>query len=63
MFAGVDLLIAVGAIIMILGFLGCCGAVRESRCMLMLVGKKKHLSTFNKPQLHMMDRVLASSIK
>ncbi|KAF4792394.1 tetraspanin 8 [Turdus rufiventris] len=36
MFAGVDLLIAVGAIIMILGFLGCCGAVRESRCMLML---------------------------
>ncbi|NWW40111.1 TSN8 protein, partial [Panurus biarmicus] len=34
--AGVDLLIAVGAIIMVLGFLGCCGAVRESRCMLML---------------------------
>ncbi|NXA92779.1 TSN8 protein, partial [Melanocharis versteri] len=36
MFAGVNLLIAVGAIIMILGFLGCCGAVRESRCMLIL---------------------------
>ncbi|NXN81739.1 TSN8 protein, partial [Bombycilla garrulus] len=36
MFAGVNLLIAVGAIIMILGFLGCCGAVKESRCMLML---------------------------
>ncbi|NXJ27369.1 TSN8 protein, partial [Dicrurus megarhynchus] len=36
MFAGVNLLIAVGAIIMVLGFLGCCGAVRESRCMLML---------------------------
>ncbi|NXB74509.1 TSN8 protein, partial [Donacobius atricapilla] len=35
-FAGVNLLIAVGAIIMILGFLGCCGAVKESRCMLML---------------------------
>ncbi|NXH56225.1 TSN8 protein, partial [Rhabdornis inornatus] len=34
--AGVNLLIAVGAIIMILGFLGCCGAVKESRCMLML---------------------------
>ncbi|XP_058661807.1 tetraspanin-8 [Ammospiza nelsoni] len=33
---GVNLLIAVGAIIMILGFLGCCGAVKESRCMLML---------------------------
>ncbi|NXO99934.1 TSN8 protein, partial [Certhia brachydactyla] len=36
MLAGVNLLIAVGAIIMILGFLGCCGAVKENRCMLML---------------------------
>ncbi|NWT13154.1 TSN8 protein, partial [Vireo altiloquus] len=36
MFAGVNLLIAVGAVIMVLGFLGCCGAVKESRCMLML---------------------------
>ncbi|KAF2974710.1 hypothetical protein EK904_001577, partial [Melospiza melodia maxima] len=33
---GANILIAVGAIIMILGFLGCCGAVKESRCMLML---------------------------
>uniref|UniRef100_A0A8C9LAJ3 Tetraspanin-8 n=1 Tax=Pavo cristatus TaxID=9049 RepID=A0A8C9LAJ3_PAVCR len=36
MFAGVDVLIAVGSIIMILGFLGCCGAIKESRCMLLL---------------------------
>ncbi|XP_068859998.1 tetraspanin-8 [Aphelocoma coerulescens] len=36
MLTGVNLLIAVGSIIMVLGFLGCCGAVRESRCMLML---------------------------
>lgn len=36
MLGGVNLLIAVGAIIMVLGFLGCCGAVKESRCMLML---------------------------
>ncbi|XP_051488591.1 tetraspanin-8 [Apus apus] len=35
-FAGVDLLIAVGSIIMVLGFLGCCGAIKESRCMLLL---------------------------
>lgn len=40
MYAGVNLLIAVGGIIMILGFLGCCGAIKESRCMLMLVRKK-----------------------
>ncbi|XP_025257426.1 tetraspanin-8 isoform X3 [Theropithecus gelada] len=31
-----DILIAVGAIIMIMGFLGCCGAIKESRCMLLL---------------------------
>ncbi|XP_006633649.2 tetraspanin-8 [Lepisosteus oculatus] len=33
---GIDLLIAVGVIVMMLGFLGCCGAVQESRCMLLL---------------------------
>ncbi|XP_027729219.1 tetraspanin-8 [Vombatus ursinus] len=35
-FAAVNLLIAVGTIIMVLGFLGCCGAMKESRCMLLL---------------------------
>ena len=30
-------LIAVGVIIMVIGFLGCCGAIRESQCMLSLV--------------------------
>ncbi|XP_012644209.1 tetraspanin-8 [Microcebus murinus] len=32
----VNILIAVGAVIMVLGFLGCCGAMKESRCMLLL---------------------------
>ncbi|XP_063316861.1 tetraspanin-8-like [Pelmatolapia mariae] len=35
-FPAVNLMIAIGAIIMVLGFLGCCGALRESRCMLLL---------------------------
>ncbi|XP_051028898.1 tetraspanin-8 [Acomys russatus] len=35
-YVAVNILIAVGAIIMVLGFLGCCGAVKESRCMLLL---------------------------
>uniref|UniRef100_A0A8C6ZFH7 Tetraspanin n=1 Tax=Nothoprocta perdicaria TaxID=30464 RepID=A0A8C6ZFH7_NOTPE len=35
-FAGIDLLIAVGCIIMVLGFLGCCGAIKESQCMLLM---------------------------
>lgn len=32
------LLIALGALLVIIGFLGCCGAVRESKCMLLMVG-------------------------
>ncbi|XP_058598021.1 tetraspanin-8 [Neofelis nebulosa] len=35
-YVSVNILIAVGSVIMILGFLGCCGAVKESRCMLLL---------------------------
>ena len=30
-------LIVVGAVVMITGFLGCCGAIKESPCMLMTV--------------------------
>ncbi|KAG8439681.1 hypothetical protein GDO86_005745, partial [Hymenochirus boettgeri] len=36
MLSAVDLMIAVGAIIMVLGFFGCCGAIKESRCLLLL---------------------------
>lgn len=32
------LLIALGVLLLIIGFLGCCGAIRESKCMLLLVG-------------------------
>ncbi|TRY56046.1 hypothetical protein DNTS_017899 [Danionella cerebrum] len=30
------LLIALGSVLVVLGFLGCCGAIRESRCMLLM---------------------------
>lgn len=30
-------LIAVGAFLLVIGFLGCCGAIKESKCMLMTV--------------------------
>ncbi|XP_017291129.1 tetraspanin 35 [Kryptolebias marmoratus] len=30
------LLIAIGALLVIIGFLGCCGAIRENKCMLLL---------------------------
>uniref|UniRef100_A0A670YLQ7 Tetraspanin 8 n=1 Tax=Pseudonaja textilis TaxID=8673 RepID=A0A670YLQ7_PSETE len=36
MLSPVNLLIAVGSVIMVLGFLGCCGAMKESQCMLLL---------------------------
>ncbi|KAI4793146.1 hypothetical protein KUCAC02_032903, partial [Chaenocephalus aceratus] len=32
---GIDLMIAIGVIILVLGFLGCCGAIRENRCLLL----------------------------
>lgn len=34
---GVYILIVAGALMMVVGFLGCCGAIRESQCMLGLV--------------------------
>lgn len=36
-FSGVYILIAAGALMMVVGFLGCCGAMKESPCMLGLV--------------------------
>uniref|UniRef100_A0A3P9H9H0 CD9 antigen n=1 Tax=Oryzias latipes TaxID=8090 RepID=A0A3P9H9H0_ORYLA len=33
-FTGVYILIAAGALMMVVGFLGCCGAIKESTCML-----------------------------
>jgi len=32
------ILIAVGALVVVIGFLGCCGALRHSECMLITVG-------------------------
>lgn len=31
------LLIALGCVLVVIGFLGCCGAIKESRCMLLTV--------------------------
>jgi len=31
------IIIVVGAIVLVVGFLGCCGAIRESQCMLATV--------------------------
>jgi len=34
LYTGAYILIVVGVLVMIIGFLGCCGAIRESQCML-----------------------------
>ncbi|XP_041084540.1 CD9 antigen-like isoform X2 [Polyodon spathula] len=39
-FIGVYILIGAGALIMLVGFFGCCGAVRESQCLLGLIVKE-----------------------
>lgn len=41
--AGVYILIAAGALMMVVGFLGCCGAIKESPCMLGLVSASRLL--------------------
>ena len=37
LYVGAYILIVVGLVIMVIGFLGCCGAIRESQCMLSVV--------------------------
>lgn len=44
--AGVYILIAAGALMMVVGFLGCCGAIKESPCMLGLVSGSRPLTGF-----------------
>ena len=41
------LLIAIGAVLVVMGFLGCCGAIRESRCMLLMVSWLLTFGGFN----------------
>ena len=36
-YSGVYLLLIVGSLMFIVGFLGCCGVIKESQCMLVLV--------------------------
>lgn len=40
-YAGVYLILFIGALLLIVGFLGCAAAISESQCSLVLVIKKK----------------------
>lgn len=44
---GVYILIGAGALMMLVGFLGCCGALQESQCMLGLVSVQSSFSNFS----------------
>jgi hypothetical protein len=35
--AAANIMIAAGALVMFIGFVGCCGAVKENKCFLLLV--------------------------
>jgi len=45
-FSPANLLIAVGCIVFIVAFFGCCGAARESTCMIMIVSSPLYESIF-----------------
>lgn len=40
---GVYILISAGSMVMLVGFFGCCGAVRESQCLLGSVSTNAHI--------------------
>lgn len=44
---GVYILIGAGALMMLVGFLGCCGALQESQCMLGMVSVQSTVKIFN----------------
>lgn len=48
--SGVYILIGAGALMMLVGFLGCCGAVQESQCMLGLVSTPSTPCSHSDPQ-------------
>lgn len=37
LFTGVYVILAMGGMLFLLGFLGCCGAIRENKCLLLFV--------------------------
>lgn len=37
LFTGVYIILAMGGMLFLLGFLGCCGAIRENKCLLLFV--------------------------
>lgn len=57
--ASENMLIAIGTIIMILGFLGCYGAIKENRCMLLLF----FIGLFLILLLHLAAGIVGSSLK
>lgn len=45
LFTGVYIILGMGGMLFLLGFLGCCGAIRENKCLLLFVSwltKSKH---------------------
>lgn len=55
------LLIVVGAVIFVIAFLGCCGAIKENTCMLMLVSVLIIAQSLCKHKLHTFWRKILSS--
>lgn len=39
LFTGVYVILAMGGMLFLLGFLGCCGAIRENKCLLLFVSQ------------------------
>lgn len=45
LFTGVYVILAMGGMLFLLGFLGCCGAIRENKCLLLFVSLSVMMSS------------------
>lgn len=43
LFTGVYIILGMGGMLFLLGFLGCCGAIRENKCLLLFVSQLANL--------------------
>lgn len=43
LFTGVYIILGMGGMLFLLGFLGCCGAIRENKCLLLFVSRLTNL--------------------
>lgn len=66
LFTGVYVILAMGGMLFLLGFLGCCGAIRENKCLLLfvslsLIDDGNDLHIFNQAEVQILQTLYFTS--